>query len=331
MSFVFPRAGLPLFAAIAAFLGVACGWSPTASAFCRKTTLGPADASYDPSSNDGDCGDAPGALPLFWRQSCIEYKVVVEPEVVAAGSITLERARAFAASAADAWTQAPCSRLKGGIRSPNIRVVDVDAGRCVAGGQIGPAAKANNEIRFTMKEPPPEKANVIADTNNLFSTTSGAMTDATMVIYNTTTFRAYVADPVGQEKNFAAVIRHEMGHVLGIAHSDSESAIMYAFYGTSPVPGLADNDIEAICDIYNPIAPIGDGCSVAPRLGPSLGATTGVNAVARSGLMPLALGLATFACLSARAVRRRARAIGQARTTRRLWRVRRRPASQAYL
>ncbi len=292
--------------ALAAFAGMSALTESPAEAYCRKTTNGPTDASYDPSATQ-TCGDGPNALPLFWRSACVEYSVVVEPALQPL--LSIERARAIVASAAQTWSEAPCPRDKGGLKSPTIRIVDVAAARC-DGSLPNDTAKANNEIRFFNKAP--EVSGTLAVTTNLFGAASGTMTEATVTIYNTGIFDAYANDvdkTKGLEDSFSAVIRHEMGHFLGLAHSDNNSAIMYAFYNGNPPPGLTDDDIAAICDVYDPSAPVGAGCSVAPTNPANASNPSGRSANDTNALMPLFLGAAAFAALSGRVVKKRVRAL----------------------
>lgn len=43
---------------------------------------------------------------------------------------------------------------------------------------------------------------------------------------------------------------HEIGHSLGLSHSDQEDSIMYSFYQYDLVPTLSYDDIFAIQSIY---------------------------------------------------------------------------------
>ncbi|MCB9595920.1 MAG: matrixin family metalloprotease [Sandaracinaceae bacterium] len=90
------------------------------------------------------------------------------------------------------------------------------------------------------------------------------------------------------------VVTHEMGHYLGLAHSQERDATMYA----SAVAGevlkrdLAADDIEGMCTIYPPGRPEGE-CDYTPRGGLDLDCQTGCCTVApgRPGgpIWPLAL------------------------------------------
>ena len=66
----------------------------------------------------------------------------------------------------------------------------------------------------------------------------------------------------GGEVDFYSVLLHELGHALGLGHSDQPGAVMYPYYRRSTV--LQDDDISAIRQLYAEAAPVPTG-SVAPE------------------------------------------------------------------
>jgi MYXO-CTERM domain-containing protein len=70
-----------------------------------------------------------------------------------------------------------------------------------------------------------------------------------------------------------AILTHEAGHFLGIAHATSTSAVMYAYYQPAAID-LTPDDVAAICTVYPPQfpgSPAGCGCSGVGN-GPATGA-----------------------------------------------------------
>lgn len=55
--------------------------------------------------------------------------------------------------------------------------------------------------------------------------------------------------PVNGVASFFAVILHELGHSIGLSHSDNPNAVMYFTYSQS-TGILSDDDIEGIHHIY---------------------------------------------------------------------------------
>ena len=65
-----------------------------------------------------------------------------------------------------------------------------------------------------------------------------------------------------------AVLTHEVGHFLGLAHSAVSAATMRSIGyvpGTVGLRTLADDDIAGVCSIYPPDARVGSDCT--PRHG----------------------------------------------------------------
>lgn len=82
----------------------------------------------------------------------------------------------------------------------------------------------------------------------------------------------WIDDPTADGILLLQVAIHEIGHLLGLSHSQEESAIMFAFYSPDRV-NLADDDIQGITALYGPpsaIPPLHLGASTAgtlPRTG----------------------------------------------------------------
>ncbi len=77
------------------------------------------------------------------------------------------------------------------------------------------------------------------------------------------------------------VVTHELGHYLGLAHSEEVEATMYssAVAGETLKRDLSSDDVEGVCTIYPPGEPAGE-CDYAPRGGLSLDCEPGCCSIA---------------------------------------------------
>src|SRR5205823_3150906 len=74
-------------------------------------------------------------------------------------------------------------------------------------------------------------------------------------------------DPQKVQYDLQAILTHEAGHFIGIAHSPDANAVMYASYnpGSTTQRTLTDDDIGVVCEIYPPNS--GVACNTEPRGG----------------------------------------------------------------
>uniref|UniRef100_A0A0M3HUN8 ZnMc domain-containing protein n=1 Tax=Ascaris lumbricoides TaxID=6252 RepID=A0A0M3HUN8_ASCLU len=70
---------------------------------------------------------------------------------------------------------------------------------------------------------------------------------------------ALTGDPHSQQVSLRSIVMHEIGHSLGLSHSQQEDSIMYSFYQYDLAPELSYDDILAVQSIY------GRGRAPAPR------------------------------------------------------------------
>lgn len=270
MTCAIPRLLFAVLAGVVALFATA-----PAEAFCRRTTTSNNAESFDPAAI-GRCDDAPNALPLYWAQSCVEYRVVVDPELETQGKMTQARAAEITHRAFESWSTAQCSSTRGEARPPAIQLVDVAQSRCPGARWSG-----HNEVRFTAQ---PSDGDGLAVTDLAFDpATGGVMTAVTRVFDDYAHLGASQAEV---DASVAYIVRHELGHFLGLAHSEHEDAVMNASFRTSTTEALSEDDMRGICEAYGPDAPIGAGCAVA-------------LARPRSALACVAL-LAVLTCLFAR-------------------------------
>lgn len=292
------RPCLPGFLAIAALSAAVVGWSSPARAFCRTTTEAAATQA---------CTDQ--GAPLFWRNECRGVRVdlsSVETSLRAPYTDTLKVALAQ-------WDKADCPG--GGNASISVEYLG-ETDDDFVGYDPGANAKNENAVFFRPDAWAYAEGNQVALTTVTFRSDTGDILDADIEVNSTldiSTDRPLPANGFDLQTVFA----HELGHVLGLAHSTDRAATMYATYnpGTFDQGLLEDDDRAGLCAIYQPDGTRAgssgdleaDVCDAnAEPLQDPVDEGCGCR-VAGLPAAPPGLGFGAFAWLAVAALRRRAR------------------------
>jgi Matrixin len=241
-----------------------------ASAFCRTTTC---DNSNDECRKNED-GCIRDGVPLKWKELPIVYRFHSE------GSSKLDAsgARAAIRSAFDSWENVECPRGRTSLRF--VEGSDIEKGKPLGKKQ----AAEKFGIYFRDDGWPYDDAEEsLALTTQIFGKTSGNIDYADIEI-NTAQVNFRLSDDEGPEKvDLQAVVTHEVGHYIGLAHSNDPDSIMVARYCASPdrcgestdvARGLSDDDRKGVCTLYPPpgkadAAPAEAGCAQASSSSPA--------------------------------------------------------------
>jgi hypothetical protein len=256
------------------FVALACALAPLAfaapaRAFCRTTTATlPAD--YDPSQGCYDAGRV-----LWWRNACVGYSL----QENASRQVTLAQAEQAIATAFAKWTGTACPGDDAGVSRVSIDVRDEGPVVCDK-IQYNQTAPNQHVILFHDDVWPYDDAyNTLALTTVTFDPDTGELYDADMEINSTPGVPLTVSGPVPPGGyDFEAIVTHETGHFLGMAHSPDTRATMYARYvqGSTAMRDLAEDDVAGICSAYPPDGtrttsvgdPVPEGvCDPTPRHG----------------------------------------------------------------
>ncbi len=220
-----------LVACAASVLGV----SSPAHAFCRTTS---AAAATQACTDDG--------APLFWRNACRGVRANLEPidkGLHAAYTDTLK-------IALGQWSEATCP--SGGQASISLEYLGETSSSFV-GYDSAAGAKNENAVFFRTDNWAYADNNQVALTTVTFRSDTGDILDADIEVNSTLDISAERPLPA-RGFDLQTVFAHELGHVLGLAHSDERGATMYATYnpGTTAQGELEDDDRAGLCSIYLP-------------------------------------------------------------------------------
>lgn len=210
-----------------------------ALAFCRSTT----NLSFVPSEAT-PCDSA--GKPLFWAGRCAEVRV----HRTASKQVDLETARKLTATSLAAWSDAACDPC-GPPGKPSLVITEAGATDCEF-GYLRDAPNTNVVIfRDTDWNHEPS---MLALTTVSFRKDTGEIVDADVEINSDIYQQKFsTGAPSGDAYDLQSVLVHELGHVMGLAHSPIADATMRPRYDKGDV-SLRDLALDDVCGI----------CAVAP-------------------------------------------------------------------
>lgn len=278
-----------------------------ASAFCRATTC----------RSDGDCTDpTPACKELHWERTCVG----IATQQDGSKSMPIDQLRSVIDAAFATWEQASC-----GNGTPGIVVQDLGEVTC---GDVEYNSKAGNTnvLVFRDADWPHPSTTQLALTTVTFNPSNGEIYNADIEVnssdFNFTDVGALPQDTdLGLPKlnDLLAVLVHETGHFLGLAHTTDNQATMYATYSNTSWENatmfrtIEPDDIAGICSIYPPTTIDPATCNPIPRHGfaPDCKETQVVGcsvAPAPAGEAAHIAGLGLLGAAAALVIDRRARA-----------------------
>jgi hypothetical protein len=224
---------------VAVALGIAAFFAAgDASAFCRTHTCRGAACEFD------DDGCAISGKPLFWPGGCFGFSV----EQSLSAKIPKAETRVAVQRAFFAWTEVECSP---GKRSTLAFKQTADA-TCRKSEYRKDAANVNVIFFRDNEWLHKDIDNTLAKTTVTFNSNTGEILDADMEV-NTAHNEVTVGDS-NPRYDLQAIMTHEVGHLLGLAHSPFPESTMFASYepGMTEQRTLSNDDVSAICTVYPP-------------------------------------------------------------------------------
>ncbi|HET7538413.1 MAG TPA: matrixin family metalloprotease [Polyangiaceae bacterium] len=225
------------FALAAATLAVA---TPS-FAFCRATTC---DASKKDCARDSQ-GCLTEGKPLYWASSCLEVHVQGNGSV--AQGISFATLGDRVSGAFGTWLSSDC----GG--APPLLDVHVLGPITCDVSEYNSTKKNANIVMFRDDRWPYMGAeDALAFTHLVFNPDTGELWDSDLEI-NGFEYQFSIGDPV-TANDLDSMLTHEVGHMLGLAHTLVADATMFAQYepGSSTPRSLTEDDTSAICASYAP-------------------------------------------------------------------------------
>ena len=247
----------------ALFVGLAlASASAPAAAFCRSTTC----TKQCPLDENG-CKKT--GTPLQWRGGCAGMSLQKDGTALLAP----DEIRRVMDAALATWTTVQCP---GGMANIGFRrLADVP---CHTVGFDPNGANANVVMFDDNQWPYQGTDNTLAFTTVTFDPTSGEILGADIEINSA--YNILTTGDVNVGYDLQSILTHELGHALGLGHSNDPGATMNPSYerGDTAIRVLGDDDVAAICGAYpatraaqcDPI-PRGGFSSVCPSPTPDFG------------------------------------------------------------
>lgn len=212
-----------------------------ASAFCRSTTCRTTKTNECPTDEEG-CPTT--GSKLFWPSSCISYAT----NRLGTEDLDPEETRAVIRKTFQAWSDVDCT--DGTVAAMTFQ--EVDPVPCKKSEYNKTTANVNVVLFQDAKWNYRGIDGTLAKTSVTYNDETGEIYDADIEVntaYNEVTI---TDDVVDIEYDLQAILTHEVGHFIGIAHSPDPSAVMFASYspGSTSQRKLHPDDVDAVCAIY---------------------------------------------------------------------------------
>jgi MYXO-CTERM domain-containing protein len=268
--------------------------SAPAAAYCRSNTC---DFRTENCEHDSD-GCVTSGHSLSWASSCVTF--AVQEDGSQKWDISEERFAEEVNAAFERWLEVDC----GDGERPKLEVQNIGPVEC---DKVEYNQRSGNSNIFMFRDeewPYAGGEDALGLSTIRFDPTTGNIYDVDVEVNGTDT-PISVGDEV-RGADLASIITHEVGHFLGLSHSNVRNATMLPGYrpGDDSLRTLELDDIDGICDALNPARSTAtDSC--VPRHGfsgecggkkPETGCAVQAPGDSRGGfaIVALAVGLAAL-------------------------------------
>ena len=221
----------------AALVAATSAVATPADAFCRSTTCS------DGCSTDID-GCKTSGKKLWWKSQCISFSVQQDgSEHIPLGTIREITTKSFIE-----WSDRACP--DGGVAT--MAFTDADDVVCHNAEYNEGDPNANAIIFQDYKWDYTSADNTLAKTTVTYDTDTGEILDADIEVNHA--YNEYTTGSDNIVYDLQSVMTHEIGHFIGLDHTEDYSATMNANYeqGTAELRSLESDDIDALCAAYPP-------------------------------------------------------------------------------
>lgn len=230
--------------------------TPDASAFCRSTTCRTKNGTECPTDEAGCVTDG---AKLFWPSSCVSYAT----NRLGTQDLDPEDTRAVIRKTFQAWSDVQCP--DGTIAKMTFQELEpVPCKRSQYnknGTNVNVVLFQDDDWKYRGID------GTLAKTSVTYNDDTGEIYDADIEVNTANNTVTITDDPAEVEYDLQAILTHEVGHFIGIAHSPDPSAVMFASYspGSTSQRELHPDDVDAICEVY-PVTSEA-ACNTEPRGG----------------------------------------------------------------
>ena len=273
------RRALP--SAVLVFAMFTCFAPSPVRAYCRMTTESEAQVGDTPCVETG--------APLFWRNSCLSYAI----DSRGSRWMTNEEIEEAVDLAFETWENVDCNGLP-----PNLIFTPLEPSTCRrpefnSGANVNTIAFLDpwgNPCADVGDDDYRYEPFALAVTIVWRSDTSGEMFDADIMINDQLATRMNAGGPYANcpdagcapgdvsdpgPSDLRSIVTHEIGHFIGIGHSNIKDATMHWETEQTSVSNrtLAQDDMDAVCEIYPP-GSLDQFCDATPLGGLELNCET---------------------------------------------------------
>lgn len=227
-----------------------------ASAYCRSTTCRSTGGKECPTDADGCVTEG---AKLFWPTSCISYAC----NRLGTQDLDPEDTRAVIKKTFQAWSDVDCP--DGTVAKMTFQ--ERDPVRCKK-SQYNKTGPNLNVVLFQDDNWKYRGIDgTLAKTSVTYNDDTGEIYDADIEVNTANNTVTITDDPAKIQYDLQAILTHEVGHFIGVAHSPDPSAVMFASYspGSTSQRKLHPDDVDAVCGIYPESSD--NKCNTEPRNG----------------------------------------------------------------